>query len=112
MMIVANAEYRFAIIPGLLDGAGFLDAGNIWQITNSAAPETKFEYNTFIKQMALNTGIGLRLNLDFFVLRVDWGIPLHDPTELQGERWVINNFFTKRWIIERTVPLLAVGYPF
>lgn len=110
MLIVTNAEYRFAIAPRLLDGAFFLDAGNIWQITKSSTPVTKFK-STFYKQLAFNTGIGLRLDLSFFMIRFDWGIPLHDPSET-GDKWVIGSVGEKRWILDRTVLNVAVGYPF
>ncbi|MCB9250977.1 MAG: BamA/TamA family outer membrane protein [Flavobacteriales bacterium] len=112
VMLVTNAEYRFAVAPGLLDGAFFADAGNIWQITSSATPSTKFEFNHFYKQLALNSGIGLRFVRSFIVIRLDWGVPLHDPSEPAGSRWVIGRVDEKSWIVKRTVLNLAVGYPF
>lgn len=111
VLLVTNAEYRFAIAPGLLDGAFFLDAGNIWQITSNATPVTRFEMDRFYKQLAFNTGIGMRLDLSFFTIRLDWGIPLHDPSEPK-DHWVIKTFTQKRWILDRTVLNVAVGYPF
>lgn len=111
VMLVTNAEYRFAIAPGLLDGAFFLDAGNIWQITSNATPVTRFEIDRFYKQLAFNTGIGFRLDLSFFTIRLDWGIPLHDPSEPE-DHWVIKTVTEKRWILDRTVLNVAVGYPF
>ena len=113
MMIATNTEYRFAVAPGFLYGAFFIDAGNIWQITKGATPETKFKLNNFYKQLAVNTGIGMRFDMTFFIIRLDWGIPLHDPSELKPDRWVINDIFSKkRWIFDRTVLNVAVGYPF
>jgi len=111
VLLVTNAEYRFAIAPGLLDGAFFLDAGNIWQITSTATPVTRFEIDRFYKQLAFNTGIGMRLDLSFFTIRLDWGIPLHDPSETE-DHWVIKTVTQKRWILDRTVLNIAVGYPF
>lgn len=112
LMIVCNAEYRFAIAPGTLDGAFFIDAGNIWMLNDSAKQETKFHINTFYKQMALNSGIGLRFDLQFFTIRIDWGIPLHDPSEFEQDRWVIKDFFDRRWLFDRTVLNAAIGLPF
>jgi len=112
MMIVANAEYRFAIAPGALDGALFVDAGNIWQVSRKAPLEARFKFNSFYKQLALNTGIGARINLGFFIIRLDWGIPLHDPSQLKESRWVIKEFPQNRWIVKRTVINVAVGFPF
>lgn len=62
--------------------------------------------------MALNTGIGFRFDLDFFTIRIDWGIPLHDPSEPKDGRWVIKNFLEKKWLFERTVLNAAIGLPF
>ncbi len=112
MMIVANAEYRFAIAPGKLYGAFFMDAGNIWEVTKSAKADAKFDFKTFYKQTALNTGLGLRFDLEFFILRFDFGVPLHDPSKLEGERWVIKEFGTFDWVKTKVNPSLAVGYPF
>jgi outer membrane protein assembly factor BamA len=111
MMLVTNAEYRFTIAPGFMDGAFFLDAGNIWQLSKSANDVAKFT-NKFYKQLAFNTGVGMRLDLSFFIIRLDWGIPLHDPSELETKRWVIKNLTKNHNIIDRTVLSLAVGYPF
>ena len=111
MMIVTNAEYRFAIAPGFLYGAFFIDAGNIWQISRGD-DETRFKLNNFYRQLAINSGIGMRFDLEFFIVRIDWGIPLHDPSELKEDRWVIKDFVEKKWIFERTVLNVAVGYPF
>lgn len=111
-MFVGNFEYRFAVAPGAIDGAFFIDAGNIWLLNDTSKNETKFEFNTFYKQLAINTGIGLRFDLQFFKIRIDWGIPLHDPSEQKDERLVIKNFFDKRWIINRTVLNAAIGLPF
>ncbi len=112
MMIVANAEYRFAIAPGKLDGAFFIDAGNIWQVTKSANSQSQFKIGTFYKQAALNTGFGLRFDLEFFILRFDFGVPLHDPSKPENERWVIKEFRSIDWIKTKVNPSLAVGYPF
>ncbi|MCC6722741.1 MAG: BamA/TamA family outer membrane protein [Bacteroidia bacterium] len=112
LMLVNNAEFRFAVAPGAIDGAFFIDAGNIWYLNDSTKNETKFQFKTFYKQLAVNTGIGLRFDLEFFKIRVDWGIPLHDPSEPKDQRWVIKDVFTKRWFFDRTVLNAAIGLPF
>ncbi len=112
MMMVFNAEYRFAIAPGTLDGALFLDAGNIWEVTKSANDESKFKLNSFYKQAALNTGLGLRFDLEFFILRIDFGIPIHDPSKPKEDRFVIKEFKSLKWLVNNTQPLIAVGFPF
>lgn len=75
----ANLEYRFNLV-WLLEGALFLDAGNVWAI--SAAddrPGSVFYPKSFYKQIALGTGTGLRMNLGFFTLRFDLGIKVYNP---------------------------------
>ncbi len=102
----ANAELR-AHLFGSLYGAVFLDAGNVWLLRDDASrPGGKLTAST-IKNIALGTGIGVRYDLDFLVLRLDWGIGLHAPyaTSRRG-------FYN----IERFKDALglhfAIGYPF
>jgi len=75
----ANFEYRFNLV-WLLEGALFLDAGNIWSISpNDDRPGAVFKPSKFYKEIALGTGGGIRLNLGFFTIRFDVGIKLYDP---------------------------------
>lgn len=108
MKLEANIEFRFPIW-GIFQGATFFDAGNIWYIGRKGVeyPEgSVFSFGEFYKQIALNTGIGLRLDIKFAILRLDWGIRLHDPNQPVGERW-IHNF---KW--KNTSLNFGVGYPF
>lgn len=75
----ANLEYRFNIF-GSLYGATFLDAGNIWLMKKDISrPDSEFKLSTFFRQLATGTGVGIRYDLDFLVLRLDLGIALHVP---------------------------------
>ncbi len=112
IMLATTVEYRFAIAPQKLDGAFFLDAGNIWSDAKSANADSKFEFSTFYSQLALNTGIGLRFNLGFFIMRFDLGIKLYDPSKSEGNRWVIKDMDGLRWIIDNSNLTPAVGVPF
>ena len=108
MKLEANLEFRFPIW-GMFHGATFLDAGNIWYIGRKDAsyPDSSvFHINNFYKQLAFNTGIGLRLDIKFAILRLDWGIQLHNPNSPEGQRW-IHNF---KW--KNTSLNFGVGYPF
>lgn len=108
MKLEANLEFRFPIW-GMFHGATFLDLGNIWYIGRDGVnyPEgSVFKFNNFYKQLAFNTGIGLRLDIKFAILRLDWGIQLHSPNNPAGQRW-IHNF---KW--KNTSLNFGVGYPF
>ena len=77
----ANVEYRFPIF-GELYGATFLDAGNVWLMRKDEnRPGGEFTLKNFAKSIALNTGVGVRYDLTFLVIRLDMGIALHVPYE-------------------------------
>ena len=77
----ANVEYRFPIF-GDLYGATFLDAGNVWLMRKDEnRPGGEFTLKNFAKSIALNTGVGVRYDLTFLVIRLDMGIALHVPYE-------------------------------
>lgn len=104
----ANVELRFPL-SGIFHGAAFLDAGNVWYTPNiKGIPEgAEFKFGKALSDMALNTGVGLRLNLSVLVLRLDWGIQLHNPNKPAGERWVIAHPD-----IHNTALNFGIGYPF
>ena len=75
----ANVEYRFPIFDDLY-GATFLDAGNVWLMRkDESRPGGQLTLKDFAKSIALNTGVGVRYDLDFLVIRLDLGIALHVP---------------------------------
>lgn len=83
----ANAEYRFRLF-WILEGAIFLDAGNIWSINDNSQRGSEFSFKNFYKDIAVGTGFGLRFDLDFVLLRADIGIKLRDPRLEAGSRWI------------------------
>lgn len=113
LMLQGSAEYRFDIIDKRMDGAVFADAGNIWNFReNPNFVNAEFQFDRFYKEIALNSGVGLRFDLTYVVFRTDWGIALHDPSKLEGEKWVIKDFSEKRWIFDNTAINFAIGFPF
>jgi hypothetical protein len=108
--IEANAEYRFKLF-WILEGALFLDAGNIWTYHEDVdRPGGQFKFNKFINDMAVGTGLGLRFDLSFVLLRTDLGIKLRDPQLPNYPKWIkwqkpydFRNNFTF---------VLGIGYPF
>ncbi len=105
----ANIEYRYRLV-GFLEGALFLDAGNIWAINRKDnRPGALFEPGKFYKQIALGTGTGFRFDFTYFIFRLDLGMKLRDPAQELGKGWIIG----KRAITTDDFALsFAIGYPF
>ncbi|MCR9181565.1 MAG: BamA/TamA family outer membrane protein [Flavobacteriaceae bacterium] len=99
----ANIEYRFPIIT-FLKGAIFADAGNVWNSNeNEALPGGKFS-SSFIDEFGIGTGVGMRIDIQGFVIRFDLAAPLRTPSLPEGDRW---DFDYKNPILN-----FAIGYPF
>ena len=79
-----SVEYRAALFLKF-EGAAFVDAGNVWS-TNTHADLTngQFHFNTFYRQIAVAYGLGLRLNLNYFILRLDGGVKAINPAVTSG----------------------------
>jgi hypothetical protein len=109
-----NAEYRFAIFK-FFKGAVFADAGNVWLLkSNPANPSGAFVPSTFYQEIAVGAGVGLRVDVSFFILRFDLAIPLRKPWLPEGERWVTNqiSFGNPSWRSDNLILNVAIGYPF
>jgi len=107
LKFVANLEYRFPLF-GKLSGATFLDAGNVWTLRDSDTREGgKFEFKNTFDQLALGTGVGLRYDIGYFVIRLDWGIALHFPFDTGKSGYFNTPSFKDGQSIH-----LAIGYPF
>ena len=111
----ANLEYRQRLF-GNLHGAVFLDAGNVWlrkdleigiDDISIMFKEAYFRFGEFFKQMAVGTGVGLRYDLDFLILRLDWGIGLHVPYETTKSGFYNVDKFSRHQTLH-----FAIGYPF
>ena len=108
----ANLEYRFRIIGNLfggsLNGATFLDAGNVWLMrSDSSRPGAQFTFKKFFDSIALGSGVGIRYDLSFLVLRLDWGIALHVPYETGKSGYYNIPRFKDGMGVH-----FAIGYPF
>ena len=85
-----NAEYRFNIYK-IFKGAIFTDIGNIWLIKEDPdKKDANFDSKRFMKELAWNVGLGLRMDLNFFVVRLDLGYALYDPAFPVGDRWTFD----------------------
>ena len=88
ILIEGNIEYRFDITD-ILEGAFFIDAGNIWIMGNETErPGAIFEFDRFLSEIAVGAGAGTRFNFDFFLIRLDLGLQIKDPSLDPGERWL------------------------
>jgi hypothetical protein len=106
-----NGELRFPVFS-YFKGAIFLDGGNIWTLRDDVGrPGSKLRWNSY-KNIALGTGFGIRGDFDYFVIRLDFGLPLRRPYLLPGTNsyWVPNLISNMQ--LRDFNPNLAVAYPF
>ncbi|MBN2807125.1 MAG: BamA/TamA family outer membrane protein [Prolixibacteraceae bacterium] len=109
-----NAEYRFNIFS-YFKGALFVDAGNVWLLpSNPAMTGTPFSWSGFPNQLAVGAGMGLRIDVSFFVLRFDLAMPLRKPWLEENHRWVSRqiDFGNSTWRKDNLLLNVAIGYPF
>ena len=99
-----STEYR-AKIYSVVNGAVFLDAGNIW--TRNDPNASKNFSKRFLDEIAVGAGMGLRFDLSILVLRTDFAVPLRLPYGALSDRWVLDNINLKSGVFN-----LAIGYPF
>lgn len=109
MQLEFNAEYRFPIY-NIFNGAVFIDMGNVWTYRpNESMPNSEFKFNTFYKQMALDAGFGIRLDVSFLLLRFDIAYAMRNPypDPETGRYWRFGNgdFNNIRF-------QAGIGYPF
>ena len=132
--ISASAEYRFEFSE-FLKGALFLDAGNIWTLREDENRVGSKFSSSWFKELALASGVGFRMDFDFFLIRFDLGFKIHNPAMPKGEKWIFQsrdkyNQEIKDFIIENeanggtvtrskidTTPFrpqisFGIGYPF
>jgi len=102
-----NIEYRYKMI-GMLEGAFFLDVGNIWSL-NDNRPGTEFRLDKFYNELAVGTGTGFRFDFSYVIFRLDVGMKLCDPSRPAGSRWIIGN---RPYTTDDFNVTFAIGYPF
>lgn len=128
MLIEGSAELRGRLfhLGADVNGAIFVDAGNVWTLSdnNNNRPGTVFRFGTFIPQIAVGTGVGLRFDFSFFVIRFDGGIKVWDPARrypdssepdgIKDKRFILPEFSLRR-LSSGPNPLIinfGIGYPF
>lgn len=107
LQLVGNLEYRFPVI-GIIEGAVFTDAGNIWELADwGIAKGSRLQPSEVLKGVALDAGLGVRVNVSILTLRLDFALPMYDPGYLEGERWITQHF---AW--NKIVTNFGINYPF
>jgi hypothetical protein len=108
-----NAELRMPVYS-LFKIALFADGGNVWLYNDDPKrPGAGFHFNTFYQEFALGGGLGFRLDFNFFVIRLDFAVPLRDPSLPLGHRWEIHQLlYQANYIPSKMQINLGIGYPF
>lgn len=107
LKFLTSLEYRFEIINSL-KGAFFVDAGNIWDITDSELTESRAKFNGLnsVKDIAIGSGFGIRYDLSFILLRLDLGFKTYEPYLKGTNKWFKNYNFN------HNVYNFGISYPF
>jgi outer membrane protein insertion porin family len=116
ILLETSIEYRkymFRFI-GNWNAGFFLDAGNVWKWyqIDTKIDQANFDWARFYKEIAVGTGAGLRLDLDYFIARFDWGVKVFDPARPTGDRFVLDKLKLGRNNDYYPVFHFAIGYPF
>ncbi len=112
--MIGNIEYRYDLIK-FLEGALFIDAGNVWMRKDTVRAGAEFETKNlaFVKEIGIGVGAGLRLNFSFFVFRVDYSVQMRSPSEPENARWVVTNTRFRELISNKYSRWqFGIGYPF
>jgi outer membrane protein assembly factor BamA len=112
--IEMNAEYRFTIYR-FFKGAVFADAGNVWLLkSNPSTIGGAFSFSSMVNDIAVGAGIGIRIDVSFFILRFDLAMPLRIPWLEENNKWVVNgiDFGSPSWRHDNLILNIAIGYPF
>ena len=121
LLLEGSAEYRFPIY-GFIKGAFFTDFGNVWGLQerkeenplspnfgNYLRPGAQFQINQFYRQIAVGSGIGIRFDFTFLILRLDIATKVYDPTAPTADRWALRHFNSD---VNPIAFNLGIGYPF
>lgn len=107
IILEANVEYRFPLYK-FLNGALFVDMGNVWlRHYNENYEGGEFNLSRFYKELALDYGLGIRFDFNYFIIRLDAAMPAYNPAYEEGDRWMLRYAKFKRVNYN-----IGIGYPF
>lgn len=109
-------EYSFELrqqLSSRWEAAFFADAGNVWNTqATEGAPGAEFAFNRFWKELGIGTGVGIRMNIAYIVLRLDLATAIYRPDVQEGQRWVRPQLDKSTWWSRQTAINFAIGHPF
>ncbi|HNC13900.1 MAG TPA: BamA/TamA family outer membrane protein, partial [Cyclobacteriaceae bacterium] len=119
ILLEGSVEIRKKIF-GFVEGAVFVDAGNVWTFkplddNNEDKGNSQFNLNRFYREIGVGTGFGLRFNFSFLILRFDVGIKAYDPARDSGDRFVLPKMRFFRPYTQYNEPVIyniGIGYSF
>jgi outer membrane protein assembly factor BamA len=85
MLLEGSVEYRFPVYS-FINGAFFTDFGNVWTLQDDGRPGAQFKPQTFYRELAVGSGIGIRFDFTFLILRLDIAAKVYDPTAPSGQQ--------------------------
>lgn len=106
VLLEMNAELRTKLF-GFVNGALFVDAGNVWMLTPDSRPGSDFKFDRFITEIAVGTGAGIRMDFSIVILRFDIGLRVWDPAFPIQQRFVLG-----REALRNPTFNVGIGYPF
>ncbi|MDO7847477.1 BamA/TamA family outer membrane protein [Hymenobacter sp. M29] len=108
LLLEGSVEYRFPLYS-FINGALFTDFGNVWTIQRDPRPGAQFNFQTFAKQFAVGSGVGIRFDFTFLILRLDIAAKVYDPTA-PDTKWAISRFYKDS--AYGAAFNIGIGYPF
>lgn len=117
LLMEASIELRKNLF-GFVDWAYFIDVGNIWTLKNdNNRPGSQFELDRFYEEIAIASGLGIRLDFSFLIIRLDAGLKIYDPARPKDKRFIFSSGFNDAPFdnVRNTEPLIlniGIGYPF
>ncbi|GAB3833059.1 BamA/TamA family outer membrane protein [Hymenobacter jeollabukensis] len=118
VLLEGSVEYRFPLYD-FINGAVFTDFGNVWALRGGAGrPGSTFEFNRFYREFAVGSGLGLRFDFTFLIVRLDFAAKVYNPVVTQGSKFVLPNvsvFNLNKQDGSEANPVrlnIGIGYPF
>jgi outer membrane protein assembly factor BamA len=109
LLLEGSVEYRFPVYS-FVKGALFTDFGNVWSLQRTAPQAARFQPGTFLSELAVGSGLGIRFDFTFLILRLDVAAKVYDPTAPSGKEWAIRRLYKDS--DHGATFNLGIGYPF